>query len=790
MDDPYALSLRLNTETKWIYSNKPTIRALEIVLDAPQATQVDQRMALNLSMVLDRSGSMSGEKLVYAKKAAEYVLDLLNDGDRISLVAYDDEVTLLSESTAVTAAVRQSIKRRLSELEPGGSTNLSGGWLAGCQQVAQFLEPGNNQVDRVLLLTDGLANHGITSVEELAFHARELVERGVATSTFGVGEGFNEHLLEVMANQGGGNFTYIISPEDIPGVFEREFGEMMAITARDVEINLDTPRGVEATVMGNWRAEKNNLGRTRIHPGSLGSGQKICLYVMLRFEPSFEDHQVTLRVAVRGRSESGDVLESRDELVFTYADLHTVDEAETDHGLLTRFTLAWLSNTANHALKLERQGEGTRAVELLDQAVEQCKGILQPADLEPYRQAVQQMRRGMVESERKQAHYQTYLSSRQKKDAYFESRLSPVDPPALVLLQKLIRDGVVRVQEHELLTQPPPRLPDNGSFDRVEGMLLGLAVGDALGNTTEGKTPVERRAAVGEITGYLPNPKAGGKAVGLPSDDTQLAFWTLEVLLQEGELNPDVLARRFTQERIFGIGGTVKEFIAAHKDQGRGWRFSGRNSAGNGALMRIAPVLLPYLRQPTAGLWADAVIAGMVTHNDYASNAACAAFTGILWQLIGMQSAPPPDWWAEAYYQLAAPLEGNTNYVPRRAGITYRGSVAQFVRNEVEQAIKKGWSVQQAGDTWGSGAYLLETLPTLFHILAVHGHDPEQAILRAVNDTKDNDTIAAMVGAAMGALHGKYALPESWLAGLLGRTNDRNDGHIFRLIDSARARFW
>ena len=348
----------------------------------------------------------------------------------------------------------------------------------------------------------------------------------------------------------------------------------------------------------------------------------------------------------------------------------------------------------------------------------------------------------------------------------------------------------MRVHDSAVLHKPPPAPTTDFTFNKVEGMLLGLAIGDALGNTTEGMLPAARRQRFGEVKDYLPNPYAGGQPVGLPSDDTQLAFWTLEVLLDAGELDPDRVARRFTMERIFGIGATVREFIKMYKDEQRGWKHSGRESAGNGALMRIAPVLLPHLRRPTPGLWADAILAGMITHNDYASNAACFAFTSMLWELLFIHTPPPPEWWAETYYHLAAPLEGKTSYTPQMADVSYRGPIAKFVQQEVSRALASNWTVEQAGNIWGSGAYLLETLPAVLYILARYGSDPEKAILRAVNDTRDNDSIAAIVGAAVGALHGKAALPDRWISGLLGRTNERNDGHVFWLIEQSKKRFW
>jgi ADP-ribosyl-[dinitrogen reductase] hydrolase len=324
----------------------------------------------------------------------------------------------------------------------------------------------------------------------------------------------------------------------------------------------------------------------------------------------------------------------------------------------------------------------------------------------------------------------------------------------------------------------------------VEGMLLGLAIGDALGNTTESQLPATRRQSYGEIRDYLPNRYANGRPKGVPSDDSQMAFWTLEQLLDDGGLVPAHLARKFSQNQIFGIGSTVKAFLHSFKDQGLPWEQSGQPSAGNGALMRIAPVLIPHLRQPSPALWADAALAGMITHNDRASNACCVAFIRILWECLRLEQSPEPTWWVETFVNSARELEGNTSYSSRNPGLPYEGPMWRFVDQEVRQALKQNWSTLEACERWHSGAYLLETMPCVLYILARYGDHPEEAIVRAVNDTKDNDTVAAIVGAATGALHGRAGLPARWIESLLGRTTADDDWHIFELIESAKQTFW
>lgn len=332
-------------------------------------------------------------------------------------------------------------------------------------------------------------------------------------------------------------------------------------------------------------------------------------------------------------------------------------------------------------------------------------------------------------------------------------------------------------------------MPAGLDFGRVAGMMLGLALGDALGNTSEGLLPQQRRAACGEIRDYLPNVYAGQQPVGLPSDDTQLAFWTLEQMIEDRGFRPERVAERFSCQPIFGLGSTVGRFLDTYRAGTQPWYQCGPKSAGNGALMRIAPMLIPHLRTVTAELWVDTALSAMVTHNDSASTAACLAFVSLLWSLLQSDRSPAPDWWPEAYVAVARDLEVDEGYRPRGGDFAYQGPVWRFVRDRVREAHRAGLSALEACNSWHSGAYLLETMPCVIYVLMQHGQDPEEAIVRAVNDTRDNDTIAAIVGAAVGALHGTAGIPERWRAGLLGRTAADDDGRVFELLAEAK-RLW
>ncbi|MBN1492332.1 MAG: ADP-ribosylglycohydrolase family protein [Phycisphaerae bacterium] len=295
----------------------------------------------------------------------------------------------------------------------------------------------------------------------------------------------------------------------------------------------------------------------------------------------------------------------------------------------------------------------------------------------------------------------------------------------IALLDRLIRTGGIEIRRGQLFDLEPGLKPQDFDFGRIEGMMLALAVGDALGNPTESRHPFQRREAFGEIRDYVVHPYTG-TAMGLPSDDTQLAFWTIEQMLEDDGFEPERLAAKFCSGRIYGIGGSVREFVARFKS-GTPWEQCGPESAGNGALMRIAPMLIPHLRTGQRDLWADTALSAMITHNDSASISACLAFVFMLWQLLDMDRPPSSDWWLKTYVDVARELETGENYVSRAGGNRYEGPMWAFVEREVGRAWADGLDVLTACEGWRSGAFLLETVPSVLYILMRYEADAEEA---------------------------------------------------------------
>jgi Ca-activated chloride channel family protein len=214
---------------------------LSIACPALDPSSAKARPRLNLALAIDRSGSMDGKPLAEAKSCAGRVVNSLREGDRIAIVAYDDRAKIIVRATDLTAANKAEILAALASVETGGNTNLHAGWLAAATEAGCGLAP--DVLTRVVLLSDGQANAGITDVGEIARQAAALAERGIATSTIGLGHHFNEDLMTQLAQAGQGQANYGETAEDLWPSFEAEFGLLAATCGKDVQLLLASPAG-------------------------------------------------------------------------------------------------------------------------------------------------------------------------------------------------------------------------------------------------------------------------------------------------------------------------------------------------------------------------------------------------------------------------------------------------------------------------------------------------------------------------------------------------------------------
>ena len=354
--------LSARTDRTLIRATHRSERYVLLELDAPPATAERRREPVNIAFVLDRSGSMGGQKIELARQAIHTAIDRLLPEDRFAVVAYDDQIDVVIESTPASREAKDGAIRRLRGIDARGSTNLGGGWLKGAEQVALHQATGGGGVHRVLLLTDGLANQGMTDAAELARHAGELRSRGIGTSTFGVGEDFDETLLQGMADAGGGHFYYIERPEQITDLIASEVGELLEIVARDAAIELTAPDGMTIRPLSPYRFEQRG-NRSVLLLGDLVAEQHLEVVIRIKFGYGELGSEIGVLV---GATDRDGVLAAAGlaplAIGWQYADDRANDVQSRDRSVDRRVAGLFAARARQEAIKLNRGGNYAAAV--------------------------------------------------------------------------------------------------------------------------------------------------------------------------------------------------------------------------------------------------------------------------------------------------------------------------------------------------------------------------------------------------------------------------------------------
>ena len=216
------------------------INHVRISLTGFELPDKKRRPPVNVAIVIDTSGSMSGMKMSQARDAAVAAVRRLSDDDIVSVILYNSSAQVIVPATKATD--RAGIVRRIQSIRANGSTALFAGISKGAAEARKFLD--DESVNRVILLSDGRANVGPTSPGELERLGASFVKEGISVSTLGLGLGYNEDLMSRLASAGSGNHVFVEEADDLIAVFNSEFNDLMSVVAGDFEIHARVANGV------------------------------------------------------------------------------------------------------------------------------------------------------------------------------------------------------------------------------------------------------------------------------------------------------------------------------------------------------------------------------------------------------------------------------------------------------------------------------------------------------------------------------------------------------------------
>jgi Ca-activated chloride channel family protein len=268
------------TQNKVLQGSEGTV-GLSLTLQAQEIPSPDGGEARNVDMVivLDRSGSMKGRKINDARRAVLKLLSDLSFKDRFALVTYSDGVHIASDLLNVTDDNRSHMVSAVKTARAGGGTNLGAGLQAGINMLRSPNHDTN--AAKVILISDGRVNKGITDIKALTAIAGTAVEKEFAVSTVGVGADFNEHLMTAIADQGTGSYYYLENPSAFAEVFRKEFYNTQAATVTNLKIEIPMKSGITLTDAAGYPIKTEN-GHAVFHPGNLRPGQTRKLFLTLQ----------------------------------------------------------------------------------------------------------------------------------------------------------------------------------------------------------------------------------------------------------------------------------------------------------------------------------------------------------------------------------------------------------------------------------------------------------------------------------------------------------------------------
>ena len=356
------LTLNAQTSNPALVAGKQQTTYIKVGLTGFKRTAAEERSPVNIALVLDRSGSMSGEKLNAAMEAARMAVQRLDADDIFSFITYNSTIDVVVPATKVSD--REDILRAIDQISSDGNTALFGGVAKGSGEVRKFLS--NKRVNSIILLSDGIANVGPASPDELEDLGKSLIKEGISVTTLGLGLGYNEDLMMQLANASDGVHRFIQEPNQLIAFFEEEFGNVMKIVAQQIDLRIECAPGIRPVrVLGREADISDRSVRLRLN--QIYSEQE--KYVLLEVETPSRLVGTPLELAKVMISYENVATQTRDELSQNVAAHYVATDKEMEAAINNDVLIAAVTEIATETNR--------KAVTERDQGqVEEAKALL------------------------------------------------------------------------------------------------------------------------------------------------------------------------------------------------------------------------------------------------------------------------------------------------------------------------------------------------------------------------------------------------------------------------------
>ena len=367
----------INIQMSWdklvVPAKTNTERSLLIELSADSDSKIKKidRPPVNLALVVDRSGSMDGSPIEAAKIAASQIVEKLNPKDSLSLVSFDSEVITHFSNVKMDIEGCNHAKQMISELYARGMTDLSGGWFEGAKCATEAIDEGGFSNGYVIVLSDGMANHGITDPKELKMHATELASRGIQTSSIGIGANYSPLQLDALAEGGEGRLHDTETADDIIDVVLGELGEIGNTIARNLKLYIHSPRGVQFECLSKMQGHRSgNFFQIDIGSLQLNQTKSVALLTKVGEFPngndlSFKAH-TTWEELETGKQNESSVVNSTLKVVT----LKKAESAAINSTVVKKVADLWEASLAYQAMIFNEQNRFGRASRIYDDNME------------------------------------------------------------------------------------------------------------------------------------------------------------------------------------------------------------------------------------------------------------------------------------------------------------------------------------------------------------------------------------------------------------------------------------